>query len=405
MKPRMTARHRRGRLLFAGFAVPVLLDQGVRVGSAFAAGPGGTDLPWAAGGAAFLTAALASLWRGSNWLREDAGWLRRLTGWLCLGYGALAAAEFGLAAVRVAAPVAAGDGLRLAPPFPRAVLYAAAGLAFLTSPAVAAYLRSRAGGDRDTRDRFFALQDALNAAGAGGEPAVTERHLGDLPLRSGTLCLGDPQQPRAVTIPGVDAAAAAISARLRRYPSGREAVDALRIEFPADTPDAAPAGPPRVVGELAIDSARLVVADAADLEEHWLDTGSDRIGLVSTHPPELAPALQARFGWETVRRDPFDLEVVGPISPDLERDVRDYLKSVPEFAQFHYLNFKVHTNDSFDRLNGGGSGPRFLPVGGADGPVLFTCGTGRGDGRYEVRCTFAGETPRVVTVDFTADRG
>jgi len=42
----------------------------------------------------------------------------------------------------------------------------------------------------------------------------------------------------------------------------------------------------------------------------------------------------------------------------------------------------------------------FLPVGNTDTPVMFACGTGRGDGNYEVNCGFARGAPMIVTVPF-----
>ena len=36
----------------------------------------------------------------------------------------------------------------------------------------------------------------------------------------------------------------------------------------------------RKIGEVAIDSAKLVVADKADIQEHWTEVGKDRIGVI-----------------------------------------------------------------------------------------------------------------------------
>jgi hypothetical protein len=119
--------------------------------------------------------------------------------------------------------------------------------------------------DGDERQRFFETIDSLNAEAAGGEPVTTRRSLGRLMLRSGTLSLGDPQYVPGLEVPNVAGDEVEISASLWRYPSGVEKVIALRLALGAQIG----AGTPRKVGEVGIDSAKLVVADKADLEEHW----------------------------------------------------------------------------------------------------------------------------------------
>jgi hypothetical protein len=72
------------------------------------------------------------------------------------------------------------------------------------------WLRSIFRFDGDERQQFFALVDALNAETSGGKPVVTQRLLGNLALRSGTLALGDPQGMPSLEIPNIAASQVAI---------------------------------------------------------------------------------------------------------------------------------------------------------------------------------------------------
>src|SRR5262249_28852659 len=152
--------------------------------------------------------------------------------------------------------------------------------------------------DGDERHRLFETLDALNAEAGGGESVTTTRSLGRLKLRSGTLALGDPQYVPGLEVPNVATDEVEISASLWRYPSGAETVTALRLGLGKQTDG----GPRRKVGEVGIDSAKLVVADKADIEEHWTESGKDRIGVISTAPDDtLLPLLTERFKLKAVR--------------------------------------------------------------------------------------------------------
>jgi len=254
--------------------------------------------------------------------------------------------------------------------------------------------------EEDKKQRFLAMTDALNAVLGGGSPATVDRQLGTLKIRSGVLAFGDPQYVPSLELSNVDADEAVISAKLWQYPSGGATVIALRINLG----DCSRCDPPRKVGELAIDSAALVVADKADIEEYWTDTGKDRIGLISTAPDDkLLRELTRRFKLRTVRVNSIEAEIVGPVPESLERDIEEYLKSIPEYAQFPFMHFHVQTNNSFDRVNYSKEPWEFIPVGNDDLPLMFICSTGRGDGCYEVYCQFSGDVQRVVSIDFFGD--
>jgi hypothetical protein len=244
--------------------------------------------------------------------------------------------------------------------------------------------------DADERQRFFETIDALNAEAGGGEPVTTTRSLGRLKLRSGTLALGDPQYVPGLEVPNVSSDEVEISASLWRYPSGGETVTALSLSLGGPTGSAAQ----RKVGEVGIDSAKLVIADKADIDEHWTETGKDRIGVISTAPDDtLLRLLTKRFKLRTRRVNPVRAEVVGPVSRELAADIEAFLKADPKYADYPFMHFYVQTNNSFDRANHMDSAWPFLPVGNSPAPLMFVCGTGRGDGCYDVQGQFDGDFP------------
>jgi hypothetical protein len=252
--------------------------------------------------------------------------------------------------------------------------------------------------ETEMRLRFPESVDVLNAQAGGGDPVTRTAVLGNLPLPSGTLVLGDPQcfPDGDLEVPNINASQVAISASLWKYPSGMAQVKALKLSF---------AGPQagmtrRKIGEVGIDSAKLAVADKADIAKLWTDVGKDRIGVIPGSDDTVLRMLNERFKLKTKRINPWRTEVIGPVSELLEKDIVDYLKSQPQYADYPVLYFHVQTNNSFDRANFLAEAWSFMPVGNTEAPLMFVCGTGRGDGVYEVECEFADKTPRVLSIRF-----
>jgi len=256
--------------------------------------------------------------------------------------------------------------------------------------------------DDDVRQRFFGMIDKFNAEAGGGKPTTIEVCLGSLKIRSRILSFGDPQDISSVEIPNIDSDEVSVSARLWQYPSGAATVIGLTINIG----NSSHCDPPRKVGELGIDSATLVVADKADIDEHWTETGKDRIGVISTAPDDtLLRKLEKRFKFKTVQINPVRAQIVGPVSANLEQEIETYLKSMPEYSQFLFMHFHIQTNNSFDRANYTDKPWDFMPVGNDDLPLMFVCRTGRGDGLYDINCRYSGDAPRIVSINFIDDAG
>jgi hypothetical protein len=251
----------------------------------------------------------------------------------------------------------------------------------------------------DERQRLFETVDALNAGARGGEPISCTRSLGRLKLPSRTLALGDPQYMPALEVPNFAVDEVEISASLWQYPSGAETVTALRLGLGEQVGG----GITRKIGEVGIDSAKLIVADKADVEQHWTQTGNDRIGVISTIPDDtVLRMLSKRFKLKTVRVDPLQAQVIGPVSEQLAAEIEDFLEADPRYAAYPFLYFHVQTNNSFDRANYMERAWEFMPIGNDPEPLMFVCVTGRGDGVYDVQGEFHGDVLRALTITFIA---
>lgn len=254
--------------------------------------------------------------------------------------------------------------------------------------------------DESERGDFFEMIDALNAKAGGGRPTVTKQVLGSLTVRSGTLIMADPQYVPDLEISNVTASEVAISAELRRYPSGQSAVISLGLTLGNNTNSRTR----RKIGVLGIDSAKVVVMDKADFEDHWTEVGKDRIGVISTARDDtVLRLLTNRFKLKANRVHAIRAEVVGPVSETLEKEIENYLMSNPEYAHFPEMYFYVQTNNSFERANFLHKTWDFIPVGNADAPLMFVSGTGRGDGAYDVYCDFSGHLPTELSIKFIDD--
>ncbi len=254
--------------------------------------------------------------------------------------------------------------------------------------------------DHGAQAEFFAKIDALNAQGQGGEPLLVRRVLGRLAVPSGVLVLGDPQYVpgfSSVELEGVGAEVV-IAAALKQYPSGSETVMALDLDF--DLPDSGPESR-RLLGEVGIDTAKLLVADKVDLKDHRAEVGPDRIGVIPLPGRgKIARRLMKRFGIKLVLVGTYDIQVVGPVSEALEGEIMAYLETIPECSKYPFMYFSVRTNNTFDRANRMDAAWDFLPIGNTPEPLMFVCGTGRGDGRYEVWGRFRGDRPGGLSIDF-----
>lgn len=388
----MTRQAQRGRWMFLALAGVLILQELANVGLGLLGEPG--EISWLKSVVQplALSATVAWLWSGHTWLKWIVG----------LGYvlsGGRVVIGCGKAIVLLAWMTPPDDphlfwviALPLALVGGVGVLNLTAGLLLLCSPALNAFFKHQREGSS-----LLETIDELNAASGGGKPATIEKVLGKLAVPSGTLVLGDPQYLPQVEVPGIVDQEVEISAQLWHYPSGKATVTALMLKFGDGVCDS----PLETIGQLGIDSAKLIVVDKADFDTHWTDVGRDRIGVITTaRDDKVLRLLTRRFKLKTVPRNVIRAEVVGPVSHELEQEITTLLKSMPEYAKFPFMHFHVQTNNSFDRANYLHQTWDFLPVGNADVPLMFVCGTGRGDGSYNVQCGYSRGVPRFLSIRF-----
>ena len=163
-------------------------------------------------------------------------------------------------------------------------------------------------------------------------------------------------------------------------------------------------GERRKIGEIAIDSAKLVIADKLDFEESWTDVGPDRIGVISTAPDDtVLRLLTKRFKLKTVRRHRVRTEIVEPVSAELEREITTFLEADPKYGRWPFLYFRVQTNNSFERANFCTAAYQLLPIGRNASPLMLVCETGHGDGSYDVEGVFDGAILKSIFIRFIKD--
>ncbi|MDA1162689.1 MAG: hypothetical protein O3B13_06285 [Planctomycetota bacterium] len=251
------------------------------------------------------------------------------------------------------------------------------------------------------REDLFEAVDRLNAAGHGGGPVEETVSVGTLSTPSKSLVLEDPQSmPNGLTVVGLATDNVTIDLDILRYPDGATRVQRLRISsgLNPNVEDLV------VIGEIGIDSAKVCIADVDAAAEHWTEIGKDRIGIIKTmRGQKFHRQLKKRFKLKTVQVNGFQAEVVGPVSEKLESESAEYLSSIPEYSKYPFMYFRVQTNDSFDRVNFMSEEWAFIPIGNSPEPLMFACGTGRGDGIYEVRASVNNGLTHSLTVDFMSD--
>jgi hypothetical protein len=180
------------------------------------------------------------------------------------------------------------------------------------------------------------------------EPPVVRRQLaGELHVSSGTVMIGDPTyMPDLLWLENVPIGDHAVTATTLSYPNGVRRIAGIEMSFQDNV-----TGTPKELGEFGVDSASVVVLDLKTQEDHWKEVGDVRIGMIGT--PEhlvIAKLLRSRFGLESEPISSFQSRVRNPVSTELETEILAYLKTIPEYAQYPFMYFRVDTNNTLDQV-------------------------------------------------------
>jgi rhodanese-related sulfurtransferase len=231
------------------------------------------------------------------------------------------------------------------------------------------------------------------------EPTRHRQLLGEVYCSSGTLLIGDPTAIYGVVrIENVPLGPVPVHGGLFRYPEGGVRVAIVRLEFRGGEADTQ-----CTFGEFGVDSGKAVILDERTLTEYWNELGPDRIGITCSPKHEVVAELIGRkFGLRHRPVNEIRSEFRDPISVDREAKIMAFLKTVPEYATFPFLYFRIHTNNTVDRINQEMDGKLWCQV--AVGPNQRDCAVvmtaGFGDGSYSVVGHFHGDEFLAVEVRF-----
>jgi hypothetical protein len=178
-------------------------------------------------------------------------------------------------------------------------------------------------------------------------PSVLRQVAGTLRVHSGAVLLGDPMYlPDGLRLENVRAGCHPVVALVLDYPEGGRRVAAIELEF---RPGAASA--PDKLGEVAVDSACVALLDAQTHEQLWKEDGAARIGVLATpQHRKIATLLKERFSLEFEPVNPIRSELVQAVDQELEKQIIAYLETIPEYAEYPFLHFRVETRNTMEQL-------------------------------------------------------
>lgn len=228
-------------------------------------------------------------------------------------------------------------------------------------------------------------------------PAARTAVLGDLPVPSGAVVVCDPAYwYDPVRADGLPPGGYRVSARF----AGGDVVGVEVLAAGSPRPDGR-----RRVGEVAVDSAKVFVADADAAEADWAEDGPSQVGFVPTPGGErVARLIGERFGLRW-RRDGHQHWFTDPIPPELERQIEAFVRTLPKGAEYPFFLFQMATDGTGSRSRMSAAmadGPGWAEVTlRADCPTAaFVVSSGSSDGTYPVDLLLHAGRPVGVAVAF-----
>jgi len=214
-------------------------------------------------------------------------------------------------------------------------------------------------------------------------PGVSRETLGRVSCHSGTLLVGDPTSLcDAVRVEGIPPGRVPVVVELIRYPEGGSRVAMVRLHIWDGEPDSR-----QTLGESGVDSGKVVVVDARTQEECWKEVGPDRVGIAcSPKHREVAELIARRFGLRHRQLNFIRSEFLEPITDEREAEITGYLQTFPEYAAFPFMFFRVHTNNTVDRIWAAMEDRVWaeVAIGTRPDENLIAVTSGFGDGHYTV---------------------
>jgi hypothetical protein len=215
-------------------------------------------------------------------------------------------------------------------------------------------------------------------------PTVLQKTIGEVDCRSSVLLFADPSYIfSGVRVEAIPPRRYPIEASIIQYPEGGMRIAKIGLQIRNGIADST-----IELGSIAVDSALIVIADEETIQNHWQEVGPDRIGRtgpIGEHR-QVAKIIGDRFGiaWRTV--DGFHSQFDEPISVELEERIIAFLKTIPKYADYPFMYFRMKTSNSLDRVYEVKEERSYATVAldpSGDASVLALT-TGFGDGTYPV---------------------
>ena len=173
--------------------------------------------------------------------------------------------------------------------------------------------------------------------------------IGEVAISSGSLLIADSMHfGEPVQVEGIPPGRVPVEADIIRYPEGGRHIKKIAINVRPGQVESR-----RVLGQVRVDSARVVLLDAATYQQFWQEVGPERIGLTSTPNEHLrvAKLIQQQFGLKFREVSILHSRCLEPISEEMETRIIAFLKTIPKYSQFTFMYFRVQTGNTVERLN------------------------------------------------------
>jgi hypothetical protein len=215
-------------------------------------------------------------------------------------------------------------------------------------------------------------------------PTQSEATVGEVEISSGSLLIADPMYLyEPVQVEGIPPGRVPVLAEIIRYPEGGRHIRKIAMRFRAGQ-----VASRRILGEIGVDSACVVLLDAVTSECFWKEVGPERVGLTGTPDDHVrvAKLIQKQFGLKFSEVSILHSRCLEPISEEMEARIIAFLKTIPKYAEFTFMYFRVKTGNTLDRLNQAMSNRPWceLVLDEASGANLVAVTSGFGDGSYLV---------------------
>jgi hypothetical protein len=231
-------------------------------------------------------------------------------------------------------------------------------------------------------------------------PAISSATIGGVAITSGSLLIVDPTYfYEPVQIEGIPPGRVPVEADIIQYPEGGRHIKEIAIRFRPGQVESR-----RVLGQVGVDSASVVLLDAATYQQFWQEVGPERIGLTSTpdHHRRVAELIRKKFGLKFRELSIIHSQFLDPISEEMETRIVAFLKTFPEYEKHTFMYFRIESGDTFQTLQRAMAHAPWceMVLDEASGANLVAVTSGFGDGSYLVEGLHGSQDLLGVEIEF-----